>query len=67
MEVIYNNVNTLSFTNKGFLGILDFSSECIIKQLSDTQMEAAIFISAVKAGLIGTPNMVLHLTFEVAP
>lgn len=67
MEVTYNNVTTLSFTNKGFLGILDFSSECIIKQLSDTQMEAAIFVSTVYPGLIGTPNMVLHMTFEVAP
>ena len=67
VEVTYNNVTTLSFTNKGFLGIKDFASECIIKQLSDTQMEAAIFVSTVYPGLIGTPNMVLHLTFEVAP
>lgn len=67
MEVTYNNVTTLSFTNKGFLGILDFSSECIIKQLSETEMVAAVFVSTVYPGLIGTPNMVLHLTFEVAP
>ncbi len=66
--VTYNNVMTLSFTNGGFLGIKDFSSECIIQSITDNQMVANIFISAVPPpGQVGKPNFVLNLYFEVAP
>lgn len=65
----YPGVTTLSFTNGGFLGIKDFVSECIVASLSDTRMTANIFVSTVAppAKLLGTPNMALTLTFEVAP
>lgn len=66
--VSYPGVTTLSFTKGGFLGIMDFSSECIITSLTDTQMIANIFISAVPPpGQVGKPNFVLNLYFEVAP
>ncbi len=66
--VTYSNVTTLSFTNGGFLGILDSTSECIIQQLTDNQMVAAIFVSAVPPpGQVGKPNFALILYFEVAP
>jgi hypothetical protein len=59
---------TLSFANGGFLGIKDFSSECIIQSLTDTQMIANLFISAVPPpGQVGKPNFVLNVYFEVAP
>jgi len=67
LTTTYPNVTTLSFTKGGFLGVLDFKSECIIQQLSDTKMVANVFVSTVYPGLIGTPNMALTLTFEVAP
>lgn len=63
----YPGVTTLSFTKGGFLGIKDFVSECIVASLSDTKMVANCFVSTVSSGLIGTPNMALTLTFEVAP
>src|SRR5665647_1019121 len=63
----YPGVTTISFTKGGFLGILDFKSECIIQQLSDSKMTAVLFVSTVYPGLIGTPNMALTVTFEVAP
>ncbi len=66
-NVTYPNVTTLSFTKGGFLGIMDFKSECIVQTLTDTKMIANVFVSTVYPGLIGTPNMVLTLTFEVAP
>jgi PKD repeat protein len=66
-NVTYPGVTTISFTKGGFLGILDFKSECIVQQLSDTKMTAVCFVSTVYPGLIGTPNMALTLTFEVAP
>ena len=64
-DVTYSNVMTLSFTNGGFLGIMDWSSECIIEQLTDTQMVADLFISAVPPPYqVGKPNFVLHVYFE---
>ena len=66
--VTYPGVTTLSFTKGGFLGIMDFSSECIIQSLTDTQMIANIFISAVPPpGQVGKANFVLNVYFEVAP
>jgi PKD repeat protein len=66
--VTYPNVMTISFTKGGFLGILDFSSECIIQSLTDTQMIANLFVSAVPPpGQVGKPNLVLNVYFEVAP
>jgi len=66
--VTYSSVMTLSFANGGFLGIKDFSSECIIQSLTDTQMVANLFISAVTTPAnIGKPNFVLNVYFEVAP
>ncbi len=64
-DVTYTNVMTLSFTKGGFLGILDWSSECIIEQMTDTQIIADIFISAVPPPYeVGKPNFVLRLYFE---
>jgi PKD repeat protein len=66
--VTYNNVMTLSFTNGGFLGILDSTSECIIDQITDTQIVAHLFVSAVPPpGQVGKPNFALKVIFEVAP
>ena len=64
-DVTYSNVMTLSFTHGGFLGNLDWSSECIIEQLTDTQIIADIFISAVPPPYqVGKPNFALRLYFE---
>ncbi len=67
--VTYSNVITLSFTNGGFLGIKDFSSECIIQSITDNQMIANIFLSALTppSPHLGKPNLVLNCYFEVAP
>ena len=67
--VTYSNVMTLSFTNGGFLGIKDFSSECIIQSITDNQMIANIFLSALTppSPHVGKPNFVLNCYFEVAP
>lgn len=67
VNVTYNNVMTLSFTNNGFLGIKDFVSECIIQELTDTKMVAALFVSTNYPNAIGVPNLALIITFEVAP
>ena len=67
-DVTYSNVMTLSFTNGGFLGILDSTSECIIEQITDTQIVARLFVSAIPPpGQVGKPNFALKVIFEVVP
>ncbi len=61
-DVPYNGVMTLSFTNGGFLGIKDFTSECIIKKISDTSMDAVIFYAHPSYG--AKPMLCLLATFE---
>lgn len=61
-DVTYSNVMTLSFTNGGFLGLKDFTSECIIKKLNDTEMNAIIFYAHPSYG--AKPMLALNLTFE---
>jgi PKD repeat protein len=62
-DVTYSNVMTLSFTNGGFLGLKDFTSECIIKKLTDTEMNAIVFYAHPSYGV--KPMLALNLTFEV--
>jgi PKD repeat protein len=68
-DVTYNNVMTLSFSAGGFVGLLDFMSECIVQELTDTSMKIAFFASVVPPGAPqeGKTTNVLILTFEVAP
>lgn len=61
-NVTYSNVMTLSFTNGGFLGLKDFTSECIIKKLTDTEMNAIVFYAHPSYG--AKPMLALNLTFE---
>ena len=63
--VTYSNVMTLSFTNGGFLGIKDYTSECIIQKLTDTEIDAVIFYAHPSYGEL--PMLALIVTFEVAP
>jgi hypothetical protein len=63
-DVTYPGVMTLSFTKGGFLGLMDFTSECIITSLTDASMSAILFYSAVATG---KPTYALQVTFEVAP
>ena len=65
--VVYNNVNTLSFSPKGFVGLMDFMSECIIQQIDPSHMTLALFLSdtQTQSPLVGKITKVLILTFEV--
>jgi PKD repeat protein len=64
-NVTYANVTTLSFTGSGFLGLKDFTAECIVKKLTDTQMDAVIFFAHPSYG--AQPMLAAQMTFEVAP
>jgi PKD repeat protein len=68
-DVTYNNVTTLSFSTGGFVGLMDFMSECIVQELTATSMKLVFFASVVPPGAPqeGKTTNVLILTFEVAP
>ena len=66
-NVDYADVSTLSFSTGGFFGLRDFTSECILQQLSLTQMTVACFMSDLPIDVpqVGKINKVWILTFEV--
>jgi PKD repeat protein len=68
-NVNYTNLTTLSFTNKGFLGVMDFMSECVVQEITNDQMKVAFFVSAVPptAPQVGKATNVLIFSFEVVP
>ena len=68
-SVTYKNVNTLSFPDRGFLGIMDYMSECVVLQLDPTLMKVAIFVSDLPAQSpqVGKVTGVLIVTLEVVP
>jgi len=68
-DVTYNDVMTLSFSSGGFIGLRDFMSECMVKELTNTSLKIAFFVSAVppNAPQVGKTTNVLIFTFEVAP
>lgn len=61
-SVTYPNVTTLSFTNGGFLGIMDFTTECIITKINATEMDAVIFFAHPDYG--PAPALAAIVTFE---
>jgi len=61
-DVTYPNVMTISFTKGGFFGLQDFTSECIIKKITDTEINAICFYAHPKYG--AKPMLALNLTFE---
>ena len=61
-DVTYSSVITMSFTNGGFLGFQDFTTECIITKLTDTQMDAVLFYADPRYG--AKPILALIVTFE---
>jgi len=68
-NVTYRNVNTLSFSNGGYFGLLDYASECVVLLLAPTQMTVAYFSSDLPAQSpqIGKITSVLIVTLEVVP
>lgn len=45
-ELIYNGVNTISFSGTEFIGFLDANREVIVQEISDKSMRLVIFVCA---------------------
>lgn len=68
-DVIIPDVMTLSFSTGGFVGLMDFMSECVVKELSNSTLKIAFFVSAVppNAPQVGKITNVLIFSLEVVP
>lgn len=60
--VTYPNVTSLSFENGGFLGLMDFTTECMITKINETEMNAVLFYAHPLYG--PAPALALVVTFE---
>ena len=61
-NVTYSDVMTISFANGGFLGLRDFTTECIVKNITDTSMDVVLFFAHPKYG--AKPMLALVVTME---
>jgi PKD repeat protein len=61
-NVTYSDVLTISFANGGFLGLRDFTTECIVKNITDTSMDVVLFFAHPKYG--AKPMLALVVTME---
>lgn len=61
-NVTYAKVMTLSFGNGGFFGLKDFTTECIIKKITDNEINAILFYAHPQYG--AKPMLALNVTFE---
>lgn len=48
--ISFSDVSTITFSVGAFLGIYDFNTECLITQLTETDMTIALFLSDIPAG-----------------
>ena len=60
--VTYPKVTSLSFENGGFLGLMDFTTECMITKINETEMDAVLFYAHPLYG--PAPALALVVTFE---
>ena len=63
-NVTYPNVMTLDFSGTEFIGFMDFTRRCIIRSLTPTSMQLALFVCADPRAAPNPTHAVL-ITFEV--
>jgi len=64
-NVTYPNVMTLDFSGTEFIGFMDFTRKCIVRSLTPTSMQLALFVSADVSGSTMLPTHAVLMTFEV--
>ena len=62
--ITYSDVSSLSFSDTGFFGFLDFETKVIVREVSDSQLKVVVFMAASQ-DYIGINTHALVLTFEV--
>lgn len=63
-EVTYAGVSTLNFSGSEFIGLMDFTRECIIQEITPDKMRLAMFMSATQGAHFNKPSLVVIFTFE---
>ena len=62
--ITYNDVSSISFSDTGFFGFLDFETKLIVQEISDSKLKVVMFMAASQ-DYIGINTHALVLTFEV--
>lgn len=63
--ITFEDAMTLDFSGTSFFGFRDFQSKIVVRSISDTRMQAVVFMAAGQsAGIIGVNTHALILTFE---
>ncbi len=62
--ITYSDVSSLSFSDTGFFGFLDFETKVIVREVTDSQLKVVVFMAASQ-DYIGINTHALWLTFEV--
>jgi hypothetical protein len=67
-EITCTNISTLTFSYGGFIGIRDYLTECIVREITENSLKLACFFSSLPASspLSGVADYALILTFEPA-
>lgn len=63
-EVTYKNVNTISFSGTEFIGLMDFTREVIVQELTPDKMRLVMFMSATSGAHYNKPAIAVIFTFE---
>ncbi|HEX2922118.1 MAG TPA: PKD domain-containing protein [Bacteroidales bacterium] len=65
-NITFCDVSTISFSRGGFLGIMDWESECLMKEITEKEMVVTLFFSDVPSGepFRGRINKAFILRFE---
>ena len=61
--ITYSDVSSLSFSDTGFLGFLDFETKVIVREISDSQLKVVMFMAASQ-DFIGVNTHALVLTLD---
>lgn len=61
----YKDVMTLDFSGAAFIGFMDHTRKCIVRNLTPTSMQLVLFASLEPTGATTLPTHAMWITFEV--
>ncbi len=64
-DITYKDVMTLSFSGTEFIGLMDFTREVIVQEITPDKMRLVMFMSATQGAELTKPSLAVIFTFEV--
>ncbi len=64
--VTFENVDFITFTNGGFLGVKDYTSTALIRSINPDELEVTVFFHGYNDGTLGIdePSFILNFTYK---